>query len=164
DPVRRTSCDLLKIPTDKIISEIEKIKNSGNYLKLPRGHAIPRTAYLNKSLHTAYEQHPDDFGQLLQIRGVGPSTLRALCLVAAVACGVEASYNDPVRYSFAHGGKDGFPFPVNEADLENSYTVLSKALRRARAGHSEQLRALKICPAGITRQLLPANVPHSVQP
>ena len=64
-------------------------------------------------------------------------------MVAEVAYGVEASYADPVRYSFAHGGKDGIPFPVNEADIENSYTVLNRALRRSRAGHSEQLQALK---------------------
>ncbi|MEN6461810.1 MAG: DUF763 domain-containing protein [Syntrophomonas sp.] len=141
--VRQTSCELLKISPEKVVGEIEKIKNSYNTLKLPRGHAIPRTSYLNKSLHAAYEQHPNDFEQLLQIQGVGPSTLRALCLVAEVAFGVKASYSDPVRYAFAHGGKDGFPFPVNEADIENSYSVLNKALRRARAGHSEQLQALK---------------------
>lgn len=64
-------------------------------------------------------------------------------LAAELAYGVEASYTDPVRYSFAHGGKDGFPFPVNEADIENSYTVLNRALRKSRAGQKEQLQALK---------------------
>jgi hypothetical protein len=63
--------------------------------------------------------------------------------VAAVALGVEASYVDPVRYSFAHGGKDGFPFPVNEADMENSYNILNRALRKSRTGRREQMQALK---------------------
>lgn len=141
--IRQTSCELLQMAPQKLVSEIEMMRNSCQTLKLPRGHAIPRTSYLNKSLYAAYEQHPADFEQLLQIQGVGPGTLRALCLVAEVAYGVKASHSDPVRYAFAHGGKDGFPFPVNEADIENSYTVLNKALRRARAGHSDQLRALK---------------------
>jgi hypothetical protein len=143
DAIRQTSCELLKAAPEKLTDEIEKIRNSYYTLQLPRAHAIPRTAYLNKSLHAAYEQHPYDFEQLLGVAGVGPGTLRALCLVAEVAYGVKASYQDPVRYAFAHGGKDGFPFPVNEADIENSYKVLNKALRRARTGHSEQLQALK---------------------
>ncbi|MGI5921096.1 MAG: DUF763 domain-containing protein [Syntrophomonadaceae bacterium] len=141
--VRQVSCELLQMPPQKIVGEIEKIQSTCSNLNLPRGHAIPRTAYLNKSLYAAYEEHPKDFEQLLRIKGVGPSTLRALCLVAEVAFGVKASYDDPVRYSFAHGGKDGFPFPVNETDIENSYTILKRALRRARAGHHEQLQALK---------------------
>ncbi|HEX3011954.1 MAG TPA: DUF763 domain-containing protein [Syntrophomonadaceae bacterium] len=141
--VRQTACELIQISPAKVITEIEKIRNSVDTLQLPRCHAIPRTQYLNKSLFTAYEQHPQDFEKLLQVSGVGPGTLRALCLVAEVAYGVEASYKDPVRYAFAHGGKDGFPFPVNEADIENSYNVLNRALRRSRAGHNEQIQALK---------------------
>lgn len=144
-PLRQASCALLHTNPEKIVEEIEAILNTDKnlQLKLPPGHAIPRTAYLNKSLRAAYEQHPADFERLLQIQGVGAGTLRALCLVAEVAYGVETSYQDPVRYAFAHGGKDGFPFPVNEADIENSYTTLNKALRRARAGNREQLEALR---------------------
>jgi hypothetical protein len=66
-----------------------------------------------------------------------------LCLVAEVAYGANPSYTDPVRYSFAHGGKDGFPFPVNEKDIENSYNTLRRALNRARTGQKEQMIALK---------------------
>jgi len=141
--VRQTSCEILKLAPTKIVDEINRIQNSNSTLQLPRGHAIPRTSYLNKSLYAAYEQQPDNFEKLLQVSGVGPGTLRALCLVAEVAYGVQASYKDPVRYAFAHGGKDGIPFPVNQSDIENSYTILNKALRRARAGHNEQLQALK---------------------
>jgi hypothetical protein len=99
--------------------------------------------YLNKALYAAYDKHPQDFEALLNVSGVGAGTLRALCLVAEVAYGARPSYNDPVRYSFAHGGKDGFPFPVNEADIEQSYTTLRRALRKAKAGQHEQLDALR---------------------
>lgn len=139
----QTTCEILKMHPEKLLTEIKDINEHARSLRMPRRHSIPRTAYLNKALVVAYEQAPQNFEQLLLVNGVGPGTLRALCLVAEVAYGVEASYIDPVRYSFAHGGKDGFPFPVNEADIENSYTLLNKALRRSRAGHSEQLKALK---------------------
>ncbi|HPF43710.1 MAG TPA: DUF763 domain-containing protein [Syntrophomonadaceae bacterium] len=139
--LNRTSCEIARTHPDKLLREIVKIQ--GQRLQLPRCHEIPRTAYLNKSLYAAYDRQPQNFEQLLQIPGIGPGTLRALCLAAEVAFGVEASYQDPVRYSFAHGGKDGFPFPVNQADIENSYQVLNRALRRSRAGHGEQLQALK---------------------
>ena len=141
--LNQISCDLANLAPEKLLAEINQINKHISNLKMPGRHSIPRTSYLNKSLNAAYEQQPCNFEQLLQISGVGPGTLRALCLVAEVAYGVDASYADPVRYSFAHGGKDGFPFPVNEADIENSYTVLNKALHKARAGQNEQLQALK---------------------
>jgi len=141
--LRQTSYELINTAPQTLLTEIGKINDRARALHMPCRHSIPRTSYLNKSLYAAYEQHPQNFEQLLQVAGVGASTLRALCLVAEVAYGVQPSFTDPVRYSFAHGGKDGFPFPVNESDIENSYTVLNKALRKARAGHGEQLRALK---------------------
>ena len=141
--LNQTSCEIANSNPDNLLSEIDKINNHSRTLQMPRRHSIPKTSYLNKSLYAAYEKQPNSFEQLLQISGIGAGTLRALCMVAEVAYGVEASYADPVRYSFAHGGKDGIPFPVNEADIENSYTVLNRALRRSRAGHSEQLQALK---------------------
>ena len=112
-------------------------------LTLPTCHPIPRTGYLNKALYAAYDKHPQNFEALLNVSGVGAGTLRALCLVAEVAYGARPSFSDPVRYSFAHGGKDGFPFPVNEADIEQSYTTLGRALRKAKSGQREQLDALR---------------------
>ncbi|NLT20648.1 MAG: DUF763 domain-containing protein [Syntrophomonadaceae bacterium] len=141
--LRQASCEIINTSPEKLIAQIDQLDKHSRNLTMPRRHSIPRTSYLNKALFAAWEQQPRNFEQLLGISGVGPGTLRALCLVAEVAYGVEASYADPVRYSFAHGGKDGFPFPVNEADIENSYTILNRALRRSRAGRHEQLQALK---------------------
>jgi hypothetical protein len=142
--IRETCTELTRVLTpEKILQEIKRIAAGSESLDMPGYHAIPRTSYLNRALYAAYETHARDFETLLQVPGLGPSTLRALCLVAEVCFGVKASYRDPVRYAFAHGGKDGFPFPVNEADIENSYHTLERALQRVRAGQNEQLTALK---------------------
>ena len=126
-----------------LIEEFKSIISLSRNLALPYRHDIPSTAYLNKALRAAYEQQPASFGELLQVPGVGASTLRALCLVAEVAYGAKPSYSDPVRYAFAHGGKDGFPFPVNQDDISNSYNTLRRALLKAKQGRREQLQALR---------------------
>lgn len=126
-----------------IATELLRMEHCRRTLNLPSGHSIPRTNRINRSLTATYETQASDFESLLRIEGVGAGTLRALCLVAEVAFGVPASYRDPVRYAFAHGGKDGYPFPVNESDIENSYQTLQRALRKARAGQGERLRALR---------------------
>lgn len=142
-PLQEMSTALSRLPTHKLLKELKLIEEKASYFKLPRGHSIPRTGYLNRALSAAYESQAQDFEQLLNIAGLGPGTLRALCLVAEIAYGSEASYRDPVRFSFAHGGKDGFPFPVNEEDIENSYRTLNRALLKAKAGSREQLQALR---------------------
>lgn len=141
--LRDSSTEMINSSPEKLLRELKSLENHKQDLCLPRSHAIPRTSYLNKAIYAAYEEQAENFEQLLQVSGVGAGTLRALCLVAEVAYGVKPSLTDPVRYSFAHGGKDGFPFPVNEQDIENSYTTLNRALHKARMGKMEQLEALK---------------------
>ncbi len=128
---------------EKTTSELLRITNSLPALHLRHCHPIPRSSYINRALTAAYEQQADDFEALLKTEGLGAGTLRALCLVAEVAFGVQVSRRDPVRYAFAHGGKDGYPFPVNESDIENSYNTLNRALRKARTGQPDRMRALK---------------------
>ncbi|SHG83838.1 hypothetical protein SAMN02745221_01087 [Thermosyntropha lipolytica DSM 11003] len=141
--LRTASTELAQSKPEKILKELKLIEKDLIRLKLPFCHYIPNTRYLNKSLQTVYEKSPHTFEELLAIPGAGPGTIRALCLVAEVAYGIKASFEDPVRYSFAHGGKDGFPFPVNEADLEHSYQTLRRALKKAKAGNHETLQGLK---------------------
>lgn len=112
-------------------------------MTMPRDHSIPRPHYLNKILHQLYERPLKNYEGLLESRGVGPSTLRALAMVAEVTHGVRPSFADPVRYAFAHGGKDHFPFPVKESDLEHSLAVLRKAVERAKLGQQDKLEALR---------------------
>ena len=77
------------------------------------------------------------------MEGVGPATVRAFALVSEVVYNARASRRDPVRYSFAHGGKDGHPFPVNRENYDRSIMLLENALRRAKAGRRETVEALK---------------------
>jgi hypothetical protein len=87
-------------------------------LALPRRHAVieredvdPR--YLEKILVKTYERQPEDYEAVLEVEGVGPKTLRALALASELVYGTPVSTRDPARFSFAHGGKDGFPYPVD---------------------------------------------------
>ena len=99
--------------------------------------------HLRKVLLSTYEASPQNFEQLLAVPGVGPKSVRALALVAEVVYGKPASMRDPARFSFAHGGKDGTPYPVNREVYDQSVDWLREAVNKARIGHSERLHALR---------------------
>ena len=96
-----------------------------------------------EALARAYELQPRDYEALLAIRGLGPATVRALALIADLVYGEAPSWRDPVRFSFAFGGKDGVPYPVNRKLMDEAIGLLGEAIWRARIGHDEKLRALK---------------------
>ena len=75
--------------------------------------------------------------------GVGAKTIRALALIAELAHGRPASFRDPARFAFAHGGKDGFPYPVDRQNYDRSIEWLRDAVGRARLGNSDRLHALR---------------------
>lgn len=117
-------------------------------LVLPRRHMLfPEldvdASRLSKILLQTYEQAPPDFEALLGVQGVGPRTLRALALAAELIYGTRASTRDPARFAFAHGGKDGIPFPVDRETYDRTIAILGRAVDRASIDHSEKRRALK---------------------
>lgn len=116
-------------------------------LTLPQRHQILLSDIhpdrLEKIFVRTYERQPADFEGLLALEGVGPKTIRALSLVSELIYGVEPSFRDPARYAFAHGGKDGHPFPVDRATYDESIELLGKAIRKAKLGRREELEALK---------------------
>jgi len=116
-------------------------------LDMPRRHEVTAAdidpKYLRKILLRTYEQAPKDFEALLTIPGVGAKTLRALSLTAELVYGVRASREDPARFSFAHGGKDGTPFPVDRATYDKTIEVLRDALNRASVDRSEKVAAFR---------------------
>ena len=96
---------------------------------------------LSKILLSTYERQPHDFEQLLGLRGVGPKTIRALSLISELVYGVAPSYRDPARYSFAHGGKDGIPYPVDRKTYDQSIELLRKAIHKTKLSIREKNEA-----------------------
>ncbi|UCC83454.1 MAG: DUF763 domain-containing protein [Gemmatimonadota bacterium] len=117
-------------------------------LELPKRHHVDirrdvRPHNLSKVLLATYEAQPADFEALLALKGVGAKTIRALALIAELAHGQPPSFRDPARFSFAHGGKDGYPYPVDRKNYDRTIEWLRDAVGRARLGNSDRLRALR---------------------
>jgi len=87
---------------------------------------------LEKTIFFANSQNPQNFEKLLVLKGVGPKTIRALSLVSEIIYGAKPSYEDPARYSFSVGGKDGTPFPVNKKNYDKTLEVIEKGIKKAK--------------------------------
>jgi uncharacterized protein len=98
---------------------------------------------LGAVLAAAYERDLRDFASLLLLEKLGPRTLQSLALIAEVVHGAPVRFSDPARFSFAHGGKDGHPFPVPLKTYDASLSVLRSALDSAKAGDSEKLDGMR---------------------
>ncbi|HEB46306.1 MAG TPA: DUF763 domain-containing protein, partial [Candidatus Nealsonbacteria bacterium] len=98
---------------------------------------------LKKSIFLATEQDPQSFEELLSIKGVGPRTIRALSLVAEIIYGARPSYDDPARYSFAHGGKDGTPYFIERDIYDRTLEIMEKGIKRSKVNPKEKINALK---------------------
>jgi hypothetical protein len=107
-----------------------------------------RSRYLEKILQKLCDTQPCNYEKLLATEGVGPKTVRALALVAEVIYGAEPSYEDPARYSFAHGGKDGTPFFVDRNTYDKTIATLVQAIERSRIQAYEKDRAIHRLTAG----------------
>ena len=94
-------------------------------------------------LALAHERELSDFASLLLLEQLGPRTLQSLALVAEVIHGTPTRFDDPARFSFAHGGKDGHPFPVPLHVYDESIAVLRRALDAAKIGRSDKLDGLR---------------------
>ena len=117
-------------------------------LRMPARHElIPEIdvagPYLEKILLKTYDRAPGDFETLLGIEGVGPKTLRALALASELLHGTPATLRDPARFAFAHGGKDGIPFPVDKLTYDKTIEILEKAINRSAIDRSEKVKAFR---------------------
>jgi hypothetical protein len=116
------------------------------FLVMPAHHDVRasdvRLRRLHGTLAAAAERGPADFADLLLTPGVGARTVRALALVAEVVHGAPCRFSDPARFSLAHGGKDGHPFPVPLKVYDETIGVLKAAVQRAKLGRDEALAAL----------------------
>jgi hypothetical protein len=116
-------------------------------LEMPCRHEVSMSEinprYLAKILLRTYETAPRDFETLLAIEGVGAKTLRALALTSELIYGARASQRDPARYSFAHGGKDGTPYPVDCSTYDRTIEFMRDALNKASIDRSDKVRAFR---------------------
>jgi hypothetical protein len=140
---RQASALLSRENPEKLLKEWTKIKEHEITLDLPRHHPLPQGKRLSASLYKAYLEQPADFQSLLSVSGVGPQTVRALSLLAELTFGAPPSHKDPARYSFAHGGKDGHPYPVNKQTYEQSIQILQETVSKAKIGELDKMKALK---------------------
>ena len=141
---RTASAEFARLEPRLVDREIARVIT----LALPDRHWVDvrkdiNPAHLRKVLLSTYEAAPQNFEEMLAVPGVGAKAVRALALVAEVVYGSPASVKDPARFSFAHGGKDGHPYPVNRDVYDHSVEWLREAVSKAKIGRSEQLHALQ---------------------
>jgi hypothetical protein len=98
---------------------------------------------LGSLLTLAHERDLSDFESLVLLEGVGPRTIQSLALVSEIIHGAPSRFEDPARFSFAHGGKDGHPFPVPTKTYDETISVLNTAIQKARLGNSDKQTAIK---------------------
>jgi len=102
-----------------------------------------QSLYLEKILKKVSDIKPKNYEELLSIEGVGPKTMRALSLVSEVIYGAKPSYEDPARYSFAHGGKDATPYPVDRQTYDSTIQFFDKVIRKLKLAEVEKGRLLR---------------------
>lgn len=143
EAAREVCTELSKEPPEKIAGDLRKITSYG----MPGRHGItpadidPKKLY--RTLVRTYDRQPENFEVLLGMEGVGPKTVRALSLVSEIIYGKAPSYRDPARFSFAHGGKDGTPFPVDRPVYDRTVQAMRKAIGAAKVGNRERLEAVR---------------------
>lgn len=91
-----------------------------------------KSKYLEKILGQLTDEKPENYEDLLATKGVGPKTIRALSLVSEIIYGADASYEDPARYSFAHGGKDATPFPVDKETYDKTINTMREVVKKTK--------------------------------
>ena len=167
---RRASTALVREPPGWLMDEVERL-TEGPTLFAPARHPVLDLDVdrnrLKRILTSAHEQNPQDFETLLGLQGIGPATVRSLALLAEIIFQAPPSRRDPTMskyvgndpshddahvasgtrrwadYSYAHGGKDGTPFPVDRDTYDRNIAVLTDAVRKARLGQNDKFEALR---------------------
>jgi hypothetical protein len=146
-PAQTAMLDITREHPEKILHEVRQAASrplpSARHLRLPAHHEVRAENVdlkrLGAVLAVAYERDLHDFAELLLLEKLGPRTLQSLALVAEVVHGASSRFNDPARFSFAHGGKDRHPFPVPLKTYDESLNFLRASLEAAKVGHREKV-------------------------
>jgi uncharacterized protein len=139
DTTRNSIVDITKQKPELMMQEVQ-------HLLMPQHHDVRsgdvNLKRLGTALWLAHENEPKDFEELLLLQGVGPRTVQSLALVSEVIHGTPSRFKDPARFSFAHGGKDGHPFPVPTKTYDEVISTLQNAVSKAKIGQTEKSEAL----------------------
>lgn len=139
---RSVITELVKQSPDKTIKEYKQIVQ----LSMPKrewtSYNDIKPENLHKILLSTYEKQPSSFEEIISTRGLGPKTIRALALITELAYGTKSDWEDPVKYSFTHGGKDGYPYPVDRETYDKSIEILKNAVKKARLDKQEKKRMM----------------------
>jgi hypothetical protein len=139
-PSRSGVMEIAQEHPDRMMAEIKK-------LIMPVHHDVRANDIdlkrLGSVLWLAHEKRPSDFADLLLLEGLGPRTLQSLALVSEVIYGTPSRFTDPARFSFAHGGKDGHPFPVPIKVYDETIATLQTAVYKAKLGNADKQAAIK---------------------
>ena len=138
-----TKSSILKMTLDRPTELIQDFQR----LIMPSHHEIQagdvNLKRLGSVLWLAHEKQPANFEELLLLQGVGPRTIQSLTLVSEVIYGTPSRFKDPARFSFAHGGKDGHPFPVPVNVYDETISILENVVRKAKLGTTDKAEAIK---------------------
>ena len=139
-PAQDALLAIVREPPEKALREIRHYKAPGHHEVRAENVDLKR---LGAVLAVAYEREFRDFASLLLLENLGPRTLQSLALVAEVVHGTPTRFDDPARFSFALGGKDGHPFPVPLETYDRSLAVLRRGLDRAKLADPERVNGMK---------------------
>jgi uncharacterized protein len=140
------------IPAQKGILQIaaenpDRMMNEVQQLLMPHHHDVRSKDVdlrkLGSMLWLAHDAELKNFEELLLLEGLGPRTLQSLALVSEVVHGTPSRFRDPARFSFAHGGKDGHPFPVPTKVYDETINTLRTAVDKAKIGQTDKQQAIK---------------------
>lgn len=132
--------EIIREDPGKMLPQIEKIIMPSHHDVKAKDVNLKR---LGSVLALAHETELHDFESLLLLKGVGPRTIQSLALVSEVIHGVPARFNDPARFSFAHGGKDGHPFPVPTKVYDETINILRNSIEKSRIGDTDKQKSIK---------------------
>ncbi|MCD6341718.1 MAG: DUF763 domain-containing protein [Thaumarchaeota archaeon] len=142
EEARETAVDLVAENPDKLVRLINLAINKQETLtawtggeekifkKIPSHLEMPRRIDW-KAVKRAYDVKPRNYEELVEVRGMGPSTLRALALISALIYGARIDWRDPVKFTFAVGGKDGVPYPVSRKTYDQTISFMQQVLEGA---------------------------------
>ncbi|QQL51100.1 DUF763 domain-containing protein [Mucilaginibacter ginkgonis] len=139
-PTRKSIMDVSLERPQLMLAEISKLVMPGHHDVRAKDVDLKR---LGAVLWLAHEKRPADFEDLLLLEGLGPRTLQSLTLVSEVIYGTPSRFKDPARFAFAHGGKDGHPFPVPIKVYDETIGILQTAIHKAKLGNEDKKEAVK---------------------